>query len=123
MPFTTFARRRMSTTPTQRFLPYNLFVFIIAILLFVLHDNNGLVKGQESPTLNINQFNTSITYRTDVCERHDQYLKGEISFRDALKGLNLSVAMRANQYFQLSENSTSIDEEYAGLTGVLLVSG
>ena len=55
---------------------------------------HNTVSAQEAPFLQIEKFNTvSDKYRTDVCDRQRQLYDGEVQLRDALIGLELTVAM------------------------------
>ena len=89
--------------------------FAPVLLLFSFLE---LSFAQELPTLTLTQFDTNVTFRTDVCSRHDLYQNGDVEFRDALEGLNLSAVFRANKYFQL--DGDNVDASYPGLTGVLM---
>lgn len=93
-------------------------------LLFVV------VSAQESPFVFLPKFSnlTASAYRTNVCERHAALVRGEVELRDALKGLDLTVAMTnyrgvggdADKLFQLDDQGRIPDTEQPGLFVVLL---
>jgi hypothetical protein len=58
----------------------------------------GLIVAQEIPLLKAVKFDTSRTYRTSVCDRQLQLRNNSIQFRNALRGLNLTVAVTNYQY-------------------------
>ena len=96
------------------------------LLLFLLFLARGgpqqfIAQAQEfpNPLYTTNQFNTTKSFRQNVCDRYNAYFQNQIPFAEALEGLELSAIIRANQYFELRGDG-SIDPEYPGLTGVLM---
>eukprot|EP00588_Corethron_pennatum_P029704 CAMPEP_0194313844 /NCGR_PEP_ID=MMETSP0171-20130528/10691_1 /TAXON_ID=218684 /ORGANISM="Corethron pennatum, Strain L29A3" /LENGTH=567 /DNA_ID=CAMNT_0039068977 /DNA_START=114 /DNA_END=1817 /DNA_ORIENTATION=- len=78
--------------------------------------------AQELPnkTYQTNQFNTTVTFRQNVCGIQERYNRGEITnLENALKGTELRTVNAISQYFRLDETG-ALDEEYPGLTAVLL---
>jgi hypothetical protein len=50
-------------------------------------------RGQESPSIFVKNFDSSRSFRSDVCQRQRDVWNGMRSLPDALIGLNLSVAL------------------------------
>jgi hypothetical protein len=50
-------------------------------------------RAQESPTLFVTKFNTSTSYRTNVCEQQQMLWNKTIDLPNALRGLNLTVGI------------------------------
>jgi hypothetical protein len=86
------------------------------VYLCLLH----LATAQEKPSLNIvPQYSFNVTYRQNVCNRHDGYDNGSFELRDALEGFELRPLIVIGGYFQLDENG-AINEEDPGLVvGIL----
>ncbi|KAI2504707.1 ionotropic glutamate receptor [Fragilaria crotonensis] len=81
--------------------------------------------SQQSPSIFVQKFNTSVSYRTNVCERQRLLWNGSLSLSEALKGLNLSVVLTDYQlgttedaFFSLKDGK--IDESNPGLFAVIL---
>lgn len=97
-------------------------VFVLLLLLALV------AQGQEAPMLNaLPRFVhlDNITYRTNVCDRQELLLNSDLELRDALQGLNLSVAItnykvpNEDKFFTLSKQNT-IKTEDPGLFVVIL---
>jgi len=86
------------------------------INLLLLFFNRGTV-AQETPTFTSDLY-SNVTYRQDVCELHKAYYSGEVEFRDALKGIDISFLVGAGSLFKIKDGA--IDPEYPGLMGVLM---
>ena len=63
----------------------------VPVALFVLLLSH--VTAQQRPFRKVNKFDTDLNYRTDVCDRQTQLYRDSIDVADALRGLNLSVAI------------------------------
>jgi Ligand-gated ion channel len=81
--------------------------------------------AQESPSIFVDKFDTSQSYRTNVCERQRLVSNGSIAFSDALRGLNLTVVITDYQtgtvddaFFSLKDGK--IQALYPGLLAVIL---
>jgi hypothetical protein len=83
-------------------------LFVASLLLLVLAD------AQEKPSLDIPQYTFNVTYRQNVCDRHEDYYNGLFELRDALQGLEISSLVQTGVYFQLDDNG-AINEEDPGL--------
>jgi Ligand-gated ion channel len=102
-------------------------LLLVWILLLVL------VHGQEKPFVTIPKFAydyypenfTTSTFLTNVCDRQRMLYSGEIELRDALQGLDISVAItnykvpNEDSYFTLSADG-GIKENDPGLFVVIL---
>ena len=75
----------------------------------------ALLRAQETPTLNLPQFSLNISYRQDVCDRHDRYYNDELPLRDALQGFQLNTLQRSGTYLNLDDETGAINEEDPGL--------
>ena len=49
--------------------------------------------AQQKPFANISKFTNDVNFRTNVCDRQTQLYQNSLDVADALRGLNLSVAM------------------------------
>lgn len=87
-----------------------------------------LCKAQERPldvTLGRFEYTDGTSYRTRVCDRQRLLFEDKIELRDALRGLNLSVAMtnykvpNEDAFFTLSPQGT-IKEQDPGLFVVIM---
>ena len=58
-------------------------------------------------------------YRQDVCERYQQVRLGNVTLRDALKGLELRPLMRVGTFFQYT-NENGIDPDDPGLLAIMM---
>ena len=87
-------------------------------IYFLILFFNCATVAQEKPFFTTELYDTSISYRQNVCDRHKAYYAGDVEFRDALKDTNLNVLMGATSLFQLKDGA--IDPEYPGLVGVLM---
>jgi hypothetical protein len=78
------------------------------------------VGAQERPSARYqtDQFNESVSFRQNVCDLQDKYDRRETTLETALEGLELHTVHAISQYFQLKDGA--IDEEYPGLTAVIL---
>jgi hypothetical protein len=83
--------------------------------LFPLH----LADAQDFPSLNLPLFSEEVSYRQNVCDRHDSYYNGAFELRDALEGFELHPLITIGQYFHLDKNG-AIDEEDPGLLVAIL---
>jgi hypothetical protein len=88
-------------------------LFVASFLLLVLAD------AQEKPSLDIPQYTFNVTYRQNVCDRHDDYYIGLFELRDALQGFEINSLIRVGEYFHLDDNG-AIDEENPGLQANIL---
>jgi len=78
--------------------------------------------AQEQPNkmYQTNQFNTTVSFRQNICGIQERYDTGEIpNLENALKGTELRTVNVISQYFRLGETG-ALDEEYPGLVAVLL---
>lgn len=92
----------------------------IAVLLLVFAPS----VAQQSPSIFVEKFNKTVSYRTNVCERQRMLWNNAIELPDALRGLNLTVTItnypyaNENAFFTLANNQ--IDEGDPGLFAVIL---
>jgi hypothetical protein len=101
---------------------------LLSILLsFLLLSFSSLSNtyGQESPSIFVNKFDTTQSYRTNVCDRQQLVSNGTIAFPDALRGLNLTVVITDYQtgtvddaFFSLKDGKIQVI--YPGLLAVIL---
>jgi hypothetical protein len=75
------------TSPIRRSLP---FLLLLLLLLLVARSR---VRAQESPTLFVAKFDTTTSYRTNVCEQQQMLWNKTIDLPNALRGLNLTVGI------------------------------
>jgi Ligand-gated ion channel len=97
---------------------------IMWLLLFTV-SIRSFVHGQQSPSIFVDKFDTSKSFRTNVCDRQRQIWNGSIAFADALRGLNLTVVLTDYQYGNSEDEFFSlvdgkISEDYPGLFGVMI---
>jgi hypothetical protein len=85
----------------------------------------SLVQAQQSPSLFVDKFNTSVSYRTNVCDRQRLLWNGTVQFPDALKGLALTVVItnyssadEESKFFTLEDNKIKVEDP--GLFAVVL---
>jgi hypothetical protein len=78
--------------------------------------------GQETPndSLQINQFNTSISFRHDFCDRYIAVAEGRIALEDSIQGLSLTTTVKLGEYLRLDEDTGAIPSGYPGLMAVLM---
>jgi hypothetical protein len=90
-----------------------LFTFILLI---------STCHAQETPTLNLEYFNYSTSYRQNVCQRQVQLDSNEtLQLRDALSGLELSTWLFLdNRYVIFDASTKSLNRTDPGLIAVLL---
>ena len=116
-------RCRHTGSRNVRFFAFLLYIFLLCCRPVV----HNTVSAQEAPFLQIEKFNTdSDNYRTDVCDRQRQLYDGEVQLRDALIGLELTVAMtnykgvpNEKYFFELGDDG-KIKEKDPGLFVVIL---
>ena len=74
------------------------------------------VQAQQRPFTNVAKFDSSISYRTDLCPRQIQIWDGTLEFADGLRGLNLTVAVTNHQagkekfLFSLKDGRIPVDD-------------
>jgi Ligand-gated ion channel len=95
--------------------------FVHLLILLILH----LGKSQQKPDILVQKFDTSKSYRTNVCDRQRLIWSGSVAFPDALRGLNLTVALTDYQYGNAEDEFFSlldgkIRNPYPGLFGVMI---
>ena len=99
--------------------------------IFFLAFSGSVSLAQESPAFFVEKFDTSTSYRTNVCDRQRLLLNQSLDFPDALRGLNLTVALTnyANSginekaLFSLNENGQIpelSDITYPGIFAIIL---
>lgn len=81
--------------------------FILAIVIFV-----SSCSAQEKPAYNTKTWDRSADHRTNFCSRHEALERGDIKLRDALKGLNISVAIFK---YQMNPETGAIDASRPGI--------
>lgn len=92
------------------------FTALLTLLCVSLYIHSS--HGQERPTLQLEPFNYSISYRQNVCARQAQLDNSTRQLRHALEGLQISTFLPAdNRYFYFNE---SINAENPGIIGALL---
>lgn len=95
--------------------------YTIRYLLLVLILTRSACFGQEQPTLSLEYFNYSTSYRQSVCERQAQLDNETLQLRNSLEGLQLSMWLfKDNRYVRFDETTNAIDSNDPGLIGVLL---
>jgi Ligand-gated ion channel len=92
-----------------------MFLFLLSIV----------VHGQKSPSIFVDKFDVTKSYRTNVCDRQRQVWNGLLPFPDALRGLNLSVVLTDYQYGTAEDEYFSllngtIREVYPGLLAIIM---
>jgi hypothetical protein len=85
------------------------------VSLFLLHP----ATAQEKPSLYIPEYNFNVTYRQNVCDRHQGYYNGSFELRDALEGFELHSLLTMTDYFRLDKNG-AINENNPGLVPNIL---
>ena len=114
----------MALTPSRR--PTMTFTTTLFFFFFFM----ATTVAQEAPTLNLVDpfdYNSTFNFRTNVCSRQALLTNGQVELRDALQGLNLSVAMdnyagtgwNEENFFALSPEGI-INAEDPGLFVVIL---
>lgn len=102
----------------SRFLLVISAAFILATLtsVFVSAD-----VGREMAYYDTSPFDVNVTHRQSLCDRFDQFSKGEIELRDALEGIELRALIGAYKgaYFNY-DPVEGIDAEYPGIVAVLM---
>jgi Ligand-gated ion channel len=93
----------------------NSFLFLLSIV----------VHAQQSPSIFVDKFDVTKSYRTNVCDRQRQVWNGSLPFPDALRGLNLSVVLTDYQYGTAEDEYFSllngtIREVYPGLLAIIM---
>ena len=78
------------------------------------------VMAQEVPNLPAEMHTYNVTYRQDVCGRHDEFYNGKVELRNALQGFQLQPLIRVGEYFQLNPTTGGIDTEDPGLVAIIL---
>ena len=78
------------------------------------------VMAQEVPTLPAEMHSYNVTYRQNVCGRHDEFYNGNVELRNALQGFQLHPYIRVGEYFNINPTTGGIDEEDPGLVAVIL---
>lgn len=111
-----------------RAVPARLTALLKALLLLLPH-HGILSSAQEAPTLNSIpsfSYDHGEGYRTNVCDRQRLVADGDVSLRNALQGLNLTVAMtnyagvpNENRFFALTDEG-AIRETDPGLFVVIM---
>ena len=107
----------------RRCFSFSLYSFLLCCRIVV----QNTVSAQETPFLQVQKFNPDLeNYRTDVCDRQKQLYEGEVLLRDALIGLELTVAMtnykdvpNEEYFFELGDDG-KIKEKDPGLFVVIL---
>lgn len=85
-----------------------------------------VVHGQQAPYAIVPKFDTSVSYRTSVCDRQSMVYGGVVDLPNALQGLNLTVAItnyvkgREVLFFSLNNETNAIDEENPGVFAMIL---
>ncbi|KAL3933615.1 MAG: hypothetical protein SGBAC_010317 [Bacillariaceae sp.] len=72
----------------------------------------------QAPFFTTPQFDSTISHRTNVCDRFNAYASGDIEIRDALSGMQLTVGVvdQPNDlYFNLNRNNMTINDEAPGI--------
>jgi hypothetical protein len=83
---------------------------LVLQLLLVASLCVGAISGQEQPIPNLANFQEGFNFRTNVCDRQASLYDEHIRLPDALRGLNLSVAI--TPYFNEPDNAFfTLDEE------------
>jgi Ligand-gated ion channel len=93
----------------------------LCLPLLVLHFS----YAQQKPAIFVPKFDTTKSYRTNVCERQRLIWNGSVAFPDALRGLNLTVVLTDYQYGNAEDEFFSlldgkIRNPYPGLFGVMI---
>ena len=98
-------------------------LLLLSSFVILFSTQTVVVYGQESPNPTIqlpNQFDTTLDFRSNVCERQHQYHEGQIvNLEDGLEGIELQTFMVVGPYFRLDQDS-KVSEDYPGLYAVLL---
>jgi Ligand-gated ion channel len=94
------------------------------LFLYIVLSSVRYIRAQERPFVSVEEFSPIPSYRTNVCDRQIQLYEEEIELKDALRGLELSVAITnykshyENSFFTLVNGK--IKENDPGLYVVLL---
>jgi hypothetical protein len=74
--------------------------FLLSFGCFVyIQTRIPVVHAQESPFVNVTKFSEFEPYRTNVCQRQEDLFNNKTELKDALKGLNLTIAI--TNYYQV----------------------
>ena len=97
--------------------------WLVVVVVLMLRRSALLVEAQESPFVEIENFETGRDFRSSVCDRQRMVMEGNLTLEDALQGLELSVAMTnykssEDTLFTLVDNK--IKTEDPGLFVVML---
>lgn len=99
------------------------------LFLVVCNNNNTptiipYVQAQQKPFTTVQKFDTSVSYRNNFCDRQRQLWDGNITFPEALRGLNLTVAITnyqtGKEQFLFSLKNGRIPEKEPGFFAVIL---
>jgi len=99
-------------------------VSFLVISLFLLLLRCSTTQAQEAPFAVVEKFDTSVSYRTDLCDRQRLLWNNSIALPDALRGLNLTVSLTNYQtgkekfFFTLKDGK--IPEEDTALFTLIL---
>lgn len=97
-----------------------LYILLLIISYFVV------IEAQQSPFYQVAKFDSSVSYRTNVCERQRKLYADNISLSDALQGLSLSVVLTNYQapgdtpFFTLTNDTNIIDPDEPLLFAIIL---
>mmetsp|Transcript_13230 Transcript_13230/g.20618 ORF Transcript_13230/g.20618 Transcript_13230/m.20618 type:complete len:577 (+) Transcript_13230:109-1839(+) len=109
-----FRNLKMSLYSSSKFV-----VLPLLVLFWAKEPLSFVAKAQEAPVFTTALYDPIFKYRSNVCDRYEQFRAGEVDFRDALEGLELKAMMGAGSLFILREDGT-IDPQYPGFMGVLM---
>ena len=97
--------------------------FSMLVLLWNGSDKSS-VHAQQKPFVTAVKFDTSTSYRTDLCPRQHQIWDGTLPFAEGLRGLNLTVGIAdrptGKEKFLFSLKSGRIPEEDPGYFAIIL---
>jgi hypothetical protein len=84
-----------------------------------------VVFAQQRPSLFVDKYNASISYRTNVCDRQRLLWNGSATLADALRGLDLNVMLTDYQFGTVEDKFFSledgkINQNYPGLHAIIL---
>lgn len=86
-----------------------------------------VATAQERPFVSVPKFDTSVSYRNNLCGRQIQLWNGSLAFPDALRGLNLTVALPTyhtrdsnEQYLFALQDGKIPEKGYPGYFAVIL---
>ena len=99
-------------------------VGIVVQMLLLVRPQSTLIavhaQNYPNPSITAEPFNTSVTYRNNVCDRQRQLDNGEItSLAAALEGMQISVAAGIGTYLNIDDDG-KLDPEYPGMVAILL---